>query len=119
MKNENGWVKLDRGLFEKSLWLKEKFTWGQAWVDLFANANYKDGCFWVRGNEVVILRGQIGWSEVTMAKRWRWSRNKVRRYLKWLEAEQQIEQQKDRFLTTIITIVNYDKFQNDTADDTA
>lgn len=54
-----------------------------------------------------------------MAKRWKWSKNKVRRYLNWLETEQQIKQQKYRYITTITTILNYDKYQNDTADDTA
>lgn len=107
---DNGWVKLHRQLFDNPIWLAEKFTKGQAWVDLFSNANHKDGSFWVRGNEVKLKRGQIGWSEITMAKRWRWSRNKVRRFLKWLETEQQIEQQKTT-ITSIITILNYDRYQ--------
>lgn len=114
-----GWFRISRKLFDNEIWYLEPFTKGQAWVDLIGNANHKDGQFEVRGNFITIKRGQIGWSEVTMAKRWKWSRNKVRRYLKWLETIQQIEQQKDRYLTTIITIINYDKYQNDTADDTA
>jgi len=39
--------------------------------------------------------------------------------LKYLENEQQIVQQKDRYITTIITILKYDEHQTDTADDTA
>lgn len=115
----NGWIKLHRQLFESKIWFSEPFTKAQAWVDLFANANHKSGSFWVRGNEVKLERGQIGWSELTMCKRWSWSKNKVRRFLNYLETEQQIVQQKDRFITTIITILNYDKYQKDTADDTA
>lgn len=108
---DNGYVKLHRKLFSNELWLSEKFTKAQAWIDLFANANHKDGSFWVRGNEVKIKRGQIGWSELTMCQRWCWSKNKVRRYLKWLETKQQIEQQKT-YITTIITIKNYDMYQD-------
>jgi hypothetical protein len=117
--NNPGWFRVNRKMFEYKLWFSEPFTKSQAWIDLFGNTNHKEGSFFVRGNEINIKRGQIGWSEVTMAKRWTWSRNKVRNFLKWLEKEQQIKQQKDRYLTTIITILNYEKYQNDTANDTA
>lgn len=98
-------------MFDNKLWLAEPFTKAQAWIDLFANANHEEGSFWVRGNEVVIKRGQIGWSEVTMTRRWRWSRDKVRRFLAHLEHESNIRQQKTP-ITSIITIVNYDKYQD-------
>lgn len=114
-----GWFRISRKLFENEIWYLEPFTKGQAWIDLIGNANHKEGQFEIRGNIITIKRGQIGWSELTMSKRWKWSRNKTRRYLKWLETIHQIEQQKDRYLTTIITIINYDRYQNDTADDTA
>ena len=110
---------VNRSMFENKLWFEERFTKAQAWIDILGNANYKNGSFFIRGNEIKVARGQLGWSEVTMAKRWRWSRTKVRRFLFWLEKEQQIRQQKDRFMTTILTIINYNKYQNDTADDTA
>lgn len=116
---ENNYFSLNRKLFDNEIWFGEPFTRGQAWIDLIGNANYKQGSFFIRGNEVIIKRGQIGWSEVTMAKRWQWGRNKVRGFLKLLENRQQIVQQKDRYITTIITICNYDRYQNDTADDTA
>lgn len=113
-----GWVKLHRGIEENDLWLLETFTKGQAWVDLFLNANHKDGIMNVRGNIVPIKRGQIGWSELTMAKRWTWSKNRVRRFLKLLETKQQIKQEKLYKITTIITILNYNEYQSDTTDDT-
>jgi hypothetical protein len=114
-----GWVRLHRKIEDNFLWLLEPFTKGQAWVDLFLNANHKDGKMCIRGNTIEIKRGQIGWSELTMAKRWKWSKNRVRRFLKLLEMEQQIIQQKDRYITTIITILKYEEHQNDTADGTA
>ncbi len=113
-----GWVKLHRQLSDNELWLSEKFTRGQAWVDLILHANHKDGIMNIRGNIIKIKRGQIGWSELTMAKRWTWSKNKVRRFLNLLETIQQIEQQKLYKITTIITVLNYEKYQNDTTDDT-
>lgn len=115
---DKGWVKLHRKMFSNKLWLSEPFTKAQAWVDIFANANYEDSEFFVRGNRVVIKRGQIGWSEITMAKRWGWSREKVRRYIRTLENETQIRQQKIHKITTIITVINYNKFQDETTDET-
>jgi len=108
---DKGWVLIHRKICENKFWLSESFTKGQAWVDLFLNANHTDGSFWVRGNEVKLKRGQIGWSELTMSKRWGWSKNKTRRFLKALETEQQIEQQKT-FITTIITILKYADYQD-------
>lgn len=115
---DNGWVKLHRQMFSNKLWLSEPFTKAQAWVDLFANANHEDGSFWIRGNEIKVKRGQIGWSEITMASRWRWGRQKVRGFLAHLEHEGQIKQQKLYKLTSITTIFNYDKYQDDTTDRT-
>lgn len=115
----SGWVKLHRDIEENDLYFAEPFTKAQAWIDLFLNANHKPGSFMVRGNVVELKRGQLGWSEITMAKRWRWSRDKVRRFLGMMETRQQIIQHKT-FISTVITIVNYDKFQEDeTANKTA
>jgi len=114
---EGGWVRLWRKIEEHDIWFAEPFTKAQAWIDIFLNANHKQSSIFIRGNEVVIKRGQLGWSELTMAKRWKWSKNKVRRFLKWLETEQQIEQQKDS-LTTVLTIKNYDSYQPETIQQT-
>lgn len=109
----NGWIMLHRSLIDSDFWLSEKFTKAQAWVDLILNANHKDGSFWVRGIEVEVKRGQLGWSEVTMAKRWKWSRGKVRLFLNWLAKDQKIVQQKRQQITTIISLINYEKYQTD------
>jgi len=106
----DGWIKTYRKLSDNPIWTLEPFTKGQAWVDLFLIANHKDGQISVRGNIIQVKRGQVGWSEVKLAERWKWSRNKVRRYLKHLETEQQIEQLKNS-VSSIITIVNYELYQ--------
>ena len=115
---KKGWVRLHRQIEDNFLYFLQPFTKAQAWIDLFLNANHKDGYIEIRGNVITIKRGQIGWSELTMVVRWKWSKNKVRRFLKLLETEQQIKQQKMAKITTIITILNYDEYQNDTTDDT-
>lgn len=120
----SGYIKLYRGITENSLWNKEPYSAGQAWIDLLLAANFKDAVIYIRKAKIRLERGQLAWSQLTMAKRWKWSRNRVARFLKDLEEEGMIEQQSGH-LTTITTICNYSKYQaydttgeatNDTAD---
>jgi len=106
----DGWVKLHRKLQETSLWTCEKFSRGQAWVDLIMLANHEESFFYKRGVKVDVLRGQVARSEVELADRWLWSRTKVRRFLDDLEKEQQIIQQKNNVIQ-ILTIIKYDEYQ--------
>ena len=105
-----GWIKLHRGLLESNVWTCEPFSRGQAWVDLLLLANHKDTFFYKRGHKIDVKRGQLGRSTVELSDRWKWSRSKVNKFLKDLEKEQQIEQQKTN-VTQIITIINYDEYQ--------
>lgn len=105
-----GWIKLHRAIQSNDLWTSEPFSRGQAWVDLLLLANHKESFFYKRGNKVIINRGQVGRSEVELSDRWKWSRTKVRKFLKDLEKEQQVKIFKSR-ITQVLTIVNYDVYQ--------
>lgn len=106
-----GWIKIHRKIMDNPLYLSEPFTRMQAWIDLLLLANHKEGFFYVRGNKVVVGRGQVGTSSRTLASRWQWSRGKVERFLKDLENDNQIEPQKNNVIT-LISICNYDDYQN-------
>ncbi len=115
---------INRQLLYDDIWLCEKFSRGQAWIDLIGLANFKDTTLIKRGIKLSLKRGSIGWSEDRLANRWQWSRGKVRRFIQQLAIENLIviEQQNNK-LTTIISIVNYDSLQrfsttNDTANST-
>jgi hypothetical protein len=110
--NNQGWIKLHRKIFENKYWLLEPFTKAQAWIDLLLLANHKEGEILIRGNFVKVNRGQVGWSERSLSKRWRWSRMKVRRFLDDLKTRQQIRPQKNN-ITTLIDIINYKVYQSD------
>lgn len=115
---QQGYIKLFRQLQDNEIWTSEKFTDGQAWVDLILLANHTPGIIKKRGIRIDLKRGQIGWSEVQLSKRWRWSRGKVRRFLKYLDAEKMIKTvqqtgQQNKFITTHIEIVNYETYQGD------
>lgn len=108
----DGWIKLHRKLSDNPIWTSEPFTDGQALVDLILLANHKQGQIKVRGIRIIIDRGQVGWSELKLSKRWRWSRGKVRRFLRFLEAEKMIKiVQQNNNVTTIVTILNYSRYQ--------
>lgn len=105
-----GWVSIHRKLQDSEIWNLEKFTRGQAWVDMILMANHTDKSFFLRGIEIHVKRGQIARSETSLAEKWKWSRGKLRRFFSWLETRQQIVQQKNKLLS-IVTIVNYEEYQ--------
>ena len=109
---DGGWIKLYRSSFENKLYFEEPFTRYQAWIDLLLLANHKDGYFMKRGTLVKVPRGTVGYSMKELAKRWKWSINKVSRYIEILESEtvNQVKSQKNN-VTTLISIVNYDRYQ--------
>jgi len=105
-----GWIKIYRKLSDNPLWTSEPFTRGQAWVDLIMLANHEDGFFYLRDHKINVSRGQVGWSHLKLSERWKWSRSKVKKFINDLEKEQQVIQQQSHS-TSVITLLNYDKFQ--------
>lgn len=81
----SGWVLLHRQIQNNPLWTAEKFSRGQAWVDLLLLANHKPGFYYLRDHKINLERGQIGWSFNNLAARWKWSRTKVKNFIKDLE----------------------------------
>lgn len=119
---QEGWIKLHRQITNNPLWLSEPFTRAQAWVDLLLIANHADGFIRRRGIKINVKRGQVGMSQDSLADRWGWSKNKVRRFLKELMRESQIEvktELKNIAVSTLISITNYGEYQgNDTENGT-
>ena len=108
----NGYIKLYRSSQDNPLYFSEPFTKWQAWVDLLLLANHKTNTIFIRGHAVTIKRGQVLAGERFLAKRWKWSRGKVRRFLHFLgpDTAHQIVPQTDH-VCTLITICNYDTYQ--------
>lgn len=132
-----GWICLHRKIMDDDLWISEPFTRGQAWVDLLLLANHKPGTIRRRGIAFIVNRGQVGYGEESLARRWKWSRGKVRRFLEELRKRHQISKvtlgrlcvdsdsttekvvQKNISVSSCIEIVNYSRYQvHDTENDT-
>ncbi len=120
---KDSYFTITRKFIESDLWLSEKFTKAQAWVDLIGLANWRDKTTEIRGILIEIKRGEVARSKVFLATRWGWSRGKVIRFLDGMEMEHQIVQQtvqQKKDVTSLIKITNYDQYQLDgTPNDTA
>ncbi len=105
-----GWIKLDRSIFEH--WIFQDAEKFRAFVDLIQLARWKDEKLLI-GNEIVnIPRGSYYTSELKLAEKWGWSRKKTREYLKLLESEGMIIK-KGTTKGTTITIENYRLYQDE------
>ena len=111
MASGKGFVVADRDLFQHPIWLDEPFTKGQAWMDLIALANHQNTTLYVRGKSIEGKRGEVNRSYRFLAKRWKWSVDKVRRFIAFLEAEQMVRHE-TRQRETVITLCNYCYFQD-------
>lgn len=114
MKGDKGWIKLHREIMDTKWWLSESFTRAQAWVDLLLLANHTKGHIRRRGIIVEVERGAVGYSEDSFAKRWNWSRGKVRRFFQELIENHSILRktvQKKTSVSNLIYIINYDAYQ--------
>jgi len=101
---------ISRSLLESDTWLSEKFTRGQAWIDLIGHARWKAGHCNIGGRRINLERGQLCWSILQLGKRWKWSYNKVKRFLNELSDDNQIDYQ-NITVTTLISITNYTAYQ--------
>lgn len=107
---DKGWIKLHRQLQECPIWYGERFSKGQAWVDLLLLANHSDKKILFNGEMMTIQRGQYLTSTVKLAEKWGWNRKTVSSYLKMLENDKMIVKESDN-TRTLITIENYEVYQ--------
>lgn len=107
-----GWFKVQRDIENHWIWKSsEPFDKRSAWIDLIMLANYADRK--TADGESVVLRkrGDVNYSMLFLAKRWKWDRRKVRRFLMALESDGMVSLHGTQHGTTI-TIENYAKHQD-------
>lgn len=106
----SGWIKLHRSLKDHFLFDFNEPDKALAWIDLLLSASFEDCKVHIKGRVINVSRGQFVVSQVTLQKRWGMSQNKVKRFLNLLENEGMVDVQTND-ATTIITICNYDNYQ--------
>lgn len=108
----SGWIKLHRSLQDHFIYDFNEPDKALAWIDILLSASYADSRVKIKSQVVEVKKGQWLVSQVTLQKRWKMSQNKVKRLLKLLENDRMISI-KTNELTTVITVCNFDSFQND------
>lgn len=108
---KNGFIKLYRQITDHWLWNNgEPFDKRSAWIDLILMANWEATTRSFNGQVVKQDRGEVLTSIGALAKRWKWSENKVRRFMADLTAEGMVRTD-GRAHGTSITIEKYTFFQ--------
>lgn len=108
-----GWISIHRKIQQSDIWLdKEPFDKRSAWIDLIMMANHDDRQVLFDGKFIEVKRGEKITSLRMLSEKWKWSRNKVKRFLKLLESGSMIELKIDHQKTTY-KIVNYNVYQNE------
>lgn len=112
----SGWIALHRQIQENSLWQdNEPFDCRSAWIDMLLMANHEDKELFMNNNVILIKRGQFHRSQLKLAERWHWKRDKVKKYLKSLKKAGMLDfvaSKNGDTRGTTITIVNYGKYQD-------
>ncbi len=107
-----GWVPLYRSILEHWIWNKDdKYSMGQAWVDLLLNANHADKKVFFEGKLITIKRGQMLTSIKKLSERWKWDTKRTRNFLNALECDEMVTTERTTHGTTV-TIINYEDFNN-------
>jgi hypothetical protein len=105
-----GWISLHRQIMENEFYFVDRFTKMQAWIDLLLLANHKPITIFIRGNEINLKEGQLAYSQLSLAKRWKWNRKTVDKFLSMLQNREMLDNRKTR-LTTIISIRKWNDYQ--------
>ena len=105
-----GWIKLDRKILDSGIWKGERFTKGQAWVDLLLLANHKESKEIYRGSLKTFKKGCVYRSKDWLSKRWGWTWKTTDRFLKMLERDNMVTVNCTKHDTTI-TLVNWETYQ--------
>lgn len=107
------WVKIHRQIRESAIWeTDEPFDRRSAWLDLIMEANTKAKDIPWKGQVINVKRGDVYTSIRKLASRWHWSTSKVARFLSILEELGMVKRHKNVKSVTLLTIVNYGKYQD-------
>lgn len=110
MKKTYNFYPLSRDIQSHWLWTdKEPFDKRSAWIDLLLLANYIDTKTIYKEEVIVCKRGDVNLSISFLSERWRWSREKTRRFLKALETDGMLKLKANTH-RTVITICDYECF---------
>ena len=108
-----GFIKTYRSIQECWIWNCEKYDKAHAWIDLLLDANHQEVKMLIDSKPIIVGRGCLFTSKLNLANKWRWDRKTVTSFLSILESDGMITQKRYQH-GTMITIVNYSRYQQST-----
>ena len=96
-----GFTQIPNHIFKNANWVESKFDDRLALIDLYNLAQFKDGYVIKKAQYIPLKPGQIGWSQESLAVRWKWSIGKVRRFLTNMQTVGYIDIEATNVSTTI------------------
>jgi hypothetical protein len=106
-----GTVNIARALWDDPTFRDSEMSQREAWIWLIAQASWRPRIKRIDSREIKLARAQVAASTRFLARAWKWSEPKVRRYLDMLENRRKIKRAIDAGVT-VITICKYDKHQS-------
>jgi len=108
-----GWIKIHREIQDHWLWNERReHSRAEAWIDILLTVNHAESKVMIKGHLYTVKRGDSVNSLETWAKRWNWTRGRVKRFLELLKNDSMIEIKTDT-RTTQLTVCNYDSYQDE------
>ena len=111
-----GWLKLYNRTLDSEFWTSsdEPFDWRSAFIHVLLSANWRQGISRKNGHMITIERGQWLTSIRSLMATFGWSRKRVENWLKGMDTYGMLTHKSVGF-GTVLTVVNYDKYQHDGA----
>jgi hypothetical protein len=102
---------MERGWQDNEFFENAEYSERDAWCWMIGEAVWEDRNILVRGNYISLKRGQLYSAVRFMADKFKWSTNRVLRFLKRLENDRKIVKETETG-QNLITICNYEEYQN-------
>jgi hypothetical protein len=110
-----GWIKVHRKTWSDPIFGKGRYSYREAFLYLVSTARFTAGAVGFRGNIYKLKRGQLITTKPWLASKWHWHRNTVRKTLNlWQDAG--MISMRGSYGHTIISILNYNKYQSSSED---
>lgn len=107
--SNGGWIKLHRKIIDNWIWDDPEKL--RAWLDILLMVNHEDKQIPFNGHIKTIHRGEKLTSLAKLADRWKWTRNRVSRFIDLLCEADMVTA--DRTANgTLLTVVNYGIYQS-------
>lgn len=105
----NGWISIDRKLFESEIFQNDKLF--KIWVWLLFRANWKPSRTLWEGNQRTLIRGQVLTGTTEISNEVNCARSTAQKWLKFLEKTGRISVETCP-RGTLVTVLNYDEYQS-------